>query len=263
MSTSSESQAPPNKELVGALLKACSLLDHFGADRPEWTLNELTAVSGMNKTTIHRLMATLIHAGWVDRTGDGAYRVTVRLFEIGSSALAELDLRSAARPHLLALAAGFGDTAYLMVPADEGAVCIDKVDGTGSLVVAGINIGTVLPYHAAAGPVVMLANSPALRDRWVQEGLTRFTSRTMHDPGALAAHLDRVRDAGYSLSESDYLDGVSAVAAPVRDQTGAVVGSISVGGRAENFTGPTLDAKIEQVTRAALRVSSVVQAAAG
>lgn len=263
MTQSPEPESPPKRELVGALLKACSLLDLFGADRPAWTLNELTAASGMNKTTVHRLMATLIHAGWIHRTGEGEYRATVRLFEIGASSLADLDVRSAARPHLIDLAAEFGDTAYLMVPAEEGAVCIDKVEGTGNLVVAGINIGTVLPYHAAAGPVVMLANSQSLRDRWVHDGLAKYTDHTQQDPTALTTHLDRVLEDGYSLSESDYLDGVSAVAAPVLDKEGTISASISIGGRAENFTGALLEAKISQVTRTAMRISSVLRAIAG
>lgn len=262
-STAPGPDAALNKELVGALLKACSLLDRFGADRPTWTLNELTAVSGMNKTTIHRLMATLIHAGWVDRTPEGGYRATVRVFEIGASALADLDIRSAARPHMTDLAAEFGDTAYLMVPAEEGAVCIDKVEGSGNLVVAGINIGTVLPYHAAAGPVVMLACSSKLRDTWIRQGLPTFTSRTIYEPSALVAHLDVVRDIGFSVSESDFLEGVSAVAAPIFDASGSVLGSISIGGRSENFRGKTLDNKVAAVKRAATRISSVLQAAEG
>lgn len=148
-----------------------------------------------------------------------------------------------------------------MVPAEEGAVCIDKVEGSGSLVVAGINVGTVLPYHAAAGPVAMLAHSPELRETWIRQGLSTYTSRTVHEPGALAVHLDEVRAAGYSLSESDFLEGVSAVAAPILDDDGSVLGSISIGGRSENFNGQILETKIAQVRRAARRISSALQAA--
>ena len=248
---------------MGTLLKACTLLERFGADRPTWTLNELTEASGMNKTTVHRMMATLIHAGWVVRTPEGAYRVTVRIVEIGASALAEMDIRSAARSSMTDLVAEFGDTAYLMVPSERGAVCIDKVEGSGSLVVAGINIGTVLPYHAAAGPVVILAHSPQLQDSWIRRDLHTYTSRTVHEPNALVAHLEEVRANGYSLSESDYLEGVSAVAAPILGDGDSVLGSISIGGRTENFRGDTLERKVAAVRRAAQRISSVLQVTGG
>ncbi|MGC5257765.1 IclR family transcriptional regulator [Gordonia sp. DT218] len=260
MASPIEPESHAGREVVGAVLKACALLEHFGADRPVWTLNELTAASGMNKTTVHRLMATLIHAGWVARTGEGAYRVAMPVFEVGSAALIKLDIRSAARPLMVQLAEAFGDTAYLMVPADQGAVCIDRLEGNNPLIVAGINIGSVMPYHAAAGPIVMLANSEEIRAQWIRNGLQAFTDRTLTDVDRLTAHLDGVRDAGYSVSDSDYLAGVAAVAAPIFGRAGAMVASISIGGRVESFRGAALDEKVDGVLDAAARVTRVMQA---
>lgn len=259
VATFADPETPSSREVVGAVLKACTLLEHFSADRPSWTLNELTSASGMNKTTVHRLMATLIHAGWIERTDNGAYRVGLRVFEVGSAALSDLDIRSAAKPFMTELAADFGDTAYLMVPAEQGAVCIDLVEGNSSLVVAGISVGTVLPYHAAAGPTVMLAMSDTLRARWISDRLPAFTDRTLTDAAALTRHLDRIREIGYSVSDSDYLDGVAAVAAPITDRSGDLIASISIGGRIEGFAGDALAAKVDRVCDAAARISTVLQ----
>ena len=245
---------------MGAVLKACALLEHFGAERPVWTLNELTATSGMNKTTVHRLMATLIHAGWVNRTDEGAYRIAMPVFEIGAAALSKLDIRSAAKPFMSELATAFGNTAYLMVPAEQGAVCIDLLEGRNPLVVAGISIGSVLPYHTAAGPIVMLAHSKALRDRWVTADLPAITDQTITEVDRLVEHLDEITAAGYSVSNSDYLPGVAAVAAPILGRDGAVVASISVGGRVEEFEGDALTEKIERVCAAGIRITRIVQA---
>lgn len=255
-----QSDTAGSRDIVGAVLKACTLLGHFDAAHPTWTLNDLTAVSGMNKTTVHRLMATLMQAGWVDRTAEGSYRIGMPVFEIGSSALVQLDIRTAAQPFMNQLAEEFGDTAYLMVPADEGAVCIDRVEGNNPLVVAGINIGSVLPYHAAAGPIAMLAHSKPLRDRWIDSHLTPYTDHTITDRTALTEHLDRVQRAGYSVSNSDYLTGVAAVAAPILGRNGTVVASISIGGRVEAFTGTALTTKIERVVDAATRLRRVAEA---
>lgn len=255
-----ESESQAGRDIVGAVLKACGLLEHFDAARPVWTLNELTTASGMNKTTVHRLMTTLIHAGWIDRTTEGSYRIAMPVFEIGSAALVQLDIRTAARPFMVDLAETFGDTAYLMVPAEEGAVCIDRLEGSNPLVVAGINIGSVMPYHAAAGPIVMLAYSEALRDRWFRRELQEFTDRTLTDRSTLTEHLDAVRSAGYSVSNSDYLQGVAAVAAPILGRDGTAVASISVGGRVEAFEGTALEEKIHKVREAATRLTRVAEA---
>lgn len=248
-----------NREVVGALLRACSLLEYFGVDHPTWTLNELTTASGMNKTTVHRTMATLIHAGWVNRTEEGAYRIGLRVFQIGSAAVEKLDVRSAARSFMTDLAESFGDTAYLMVPAEQGAVCIDRVEGPNTLVVAGINIGTVIPYHTAAGPMVMLAYSKPLQDKWIRNDLPSFTDHTIVDIKALRQHLNAVRHDGYTVSNSDYLNGVAAVAAPILDRSGTLIASISIGGRAEAFEGAALQAKIDSVRNAAARISCIIQ----
>ena len=71
----------------------------------------------------------------------------------------------------------------------------------------GISVGTVLQSHAAAGPTVMLAMSDELRARSIRGQLLTFTDRTLTDPADLTRHLDRSREIGYSVSDSDYLDG--------------------------------------------------------
>lgn len=254
------SKAQGGRAVVGSVLKACRLLDHFDNAHPVWTLNALTAKSGMNKTTVHRLMTTMIQAGWVDRTAAGAYRIAIRVFEIGSSALVQLDIRAAAHPFMVDLARTFGDTAYLMVPADEGAVVIDRLEGSNPLVVVGISIGSVLPYHAAAGPMAMLAFSPDIRQRWIDDDLPSFTNSTLTDSVRLIERLDHIRSAGYAFGNSDYLQGVAAVAAPVLGKNGVVVASISVGGRVEAFEGAALSAKVRKVCDAAAQLSRVAEA---
>ena len=118
------------------------------------------------------------------------------MFAIGAAALAEFDLRAEARPTLEQLAKRFGDTAFLMVPEEAGAVCIDRVEGGKPLVVAGIGIGSVLPYHAAAAPVAMVAFDPQLRARVLAGPLPAFTARTHVNAEEFARHLDRVRADG-------------------------------------------------------------------
>ena len=249
-----------SRETVGSVLRACRLLEHFGADRPVITLAELTAASGLNKPTVHRLMTSFVEAGWVHRDAAGAYRVRMPVFAVGAAALAEFDLRTEARPALEELAARFGDTAFLMVPADAGAVCIDRVEGGKPLVVAGIGIGTVLPWHAAAAPVVMAAVDPTIRERALAGELTAFTAATYVDRDGFAAHLAAVRDAGIAISRDDYLGGVSAVAAPVLGRDGALEATLSLGGRSEDFTGEAGDARATAVAEAARRLSTTVGA---
>ncbi|WP_042937782.1 IclR family transcriptional regulator [Rhodococcus sp. AW25M09] len=260
MASPTESDAHAGRDIVGAVVKACRLLEHFDTSHPVWTLNDLTTASRMNKTTVHRLMTTMIHAGWVDRTPEGSYRIAMPVFEIGSSALTQLDIRGAAASYMREIANTFGDTAYLMVPAGEGAVCIDRLEGSNSLVVAGISIGSVLPYHAAAGPISMLAHSAEIRDQWLTGSLPAYTPETVTESSALMSHLEQIRTQGYAVSRSDYLAGVAAVGAPILGRRGAVVAAISVGGRIEAFEGVALQRKIDTIVAAAAALSRVAAA---
>lgn len=247
-----------SRETVGSVLRACQLLGEFGADRPVITLAELTASSGLNKPTVHRLMTSFVEAGWVDRDSAGAYRIRMPLFAIGAAALSGFDLRVEARPELEDLAARFGDTAFLMVPSDAGAVCIDRVEGGKPMVLAGVAVGSVLPFHAAAAPVAMVAFDPALRARVLVAPMPSYTEHTHVDPVEFAGHLDTVREEGVSRSRDDYLTGVSAVAAPVLGPGPALVATISLGGRSEDFAATEGEKRAAAIRDAAARLSGTV-----
>jgi DNA-binding IclR family transcriptional regulator len=251
------------KSLVNSVIKACQIIETFTQDRPALTLGELAEANGLNKTTTHRLLASLVRAGWLARGPDGAYKISMRLFTVGSVALTGFDLRDEARPFLIDLARRFGDTAYLMTPSDGGAVCIDLVEGDSALTIKKISIGSVLPYHAAAAPMLMLALSARLQDRWLAHPLERFTPDTITNPDRLRTELARIAETGYTVSDQDYLDGVAAVAAPVRDNTEALTATISLGGPAHHFRGSRLVESIDAVRTAAADLSGHLGSATG
>lgn len=254
--TPDDQEGGENKNIVGSVLKACQLMECFTRETPALTLNAMTSATGMNKTTVHRLAATLIRAGWLTRGDGGTYRLTMKPFRVGAVALADLSLRDEAEPFLRHLADRFGDTAYLMIPGAEGAVCVERVQGNNPVVVNSVGVGTVLPYHTAAGPVVLLAHSGELRERWLGRDLDQYTSHTLTDRESLLARLDAVIRDGYAISEEDYLYGVGAVAAPVRDAQDDVVATLSLGGVNAGFRGRRLLEIIEEVTTAARELSA-------
>ncbi|GHF71234.1 DNA-binding IclR family transcriptional regulator [Amycolatopsis bartoniae] len=244
------------KNLVNSVRRAGQLLEAFDQGHPALGLTELADATGLNKTTTHRLLATLVRMGWLTKTVEGEYKIGMKLFSLGSIALAGFSLRDEARPLLLELAEQFGDTAYLMIPGDGGAVVIDLFEGSGPLTVKHISVGTVLPYHAAAGPMTILAYLPEVRERWLSGPLERFTDQTVVNPGVLAGQLDKIRAEGYTISDEDYLVGVGAVAAPVFGRGGVLQATISLGGPVVNFRGSHLLGVITGVREAAATLSS-------
>ncbi len=250
-----EESATDPKNVVNSVLRACQMLEVFSHDRPALTLGELADAADMKKTTAHRILASLVQAGWVSQRPDGAYKINMRLFSVGSVALAELNLRDEARPLLRRLSEQFGDTAYLMVPSVDGAVCIDIVEGASPLTIKSIAVGSVLPYHVAAGPLTILAYSAELRSRWLSRPLEEFTAHTVADSDVLQDQLDKIISEGYTVSDQDFLEGVGAVAAPVFGPSGDVPATVSLGGPAAHFRGSNLVGVIAAVRDAGERLT--------
>jgi DNA-binding IclR family transcriptional regulator len=244
------------KNIVGSVIKASRLLDAFSNDRREVFLGEFIKETGYNKTTAYRLLQTMVSGGWLTRSPSGGYRLGMRVLLLGAIARADLDLRNEALPFMRALAEEFGDTAFLMVPGPQGAVTIEAVVGRNPVRVHGVTVGSVLPYHVAAGPVVIAAFSPRIENEVLAGDRVKLTPETIVTKAALRAKYAEVRDLGYAVSVEDYIDEVAAVAAPVLDATGAPVASLSVGGPANRFTGPLLSQIIDRVVASAEALSS-------
>lgn len=230
------SQELDPKNIVGSIIKASRLLDLFTMERREVSLGEFTSESGYNKTTAYRLLQTLVTAGWLVRSAAGGYRLGTRPLVLGAIARTDLELRNEALPYMQELADEFGDTAFLMVPGPQGAVTIETVAGGNPVRVHGLSLGSVLPYHVAAAPVVLAAFSPKIEAEVLGGDLKRYTGKTTVTKVALRAKFAEVRERGFATSMEDYADDVAAVAAPVLAADGTAIAALSVGGPANRFT---------------------------
>jgi DNA-binding IclR family transcriptional regulator len=244
------------KSTVNSVLKALNILECFTAETPEYSVAELARLTGINKATCHRLVATMVQAGWLQRSADANYRPTLKVFRIGSPALGGIDLRDQCRDILRELASHFGDTAYLMVADGIRAVCLDRVEGSNPVQVNIVDIGSSLPLNVGAAPLAILAYRNDLLERLSTGDLQRFTPKTMSSMTALNKSLAEVRRRGYSISLEDIIDGVGAIGAPIRGGDGDVVGALSLGGLAGRFQPPRQEEIAAAVTNAAKAASA-------
>ncbi|WP_019930197.1 IclR family transcriptional regulator [Nocardia sp. BMG111209] len=246
------------KNIVGSIIKGSRLLDLYTTDRRELSLGEFTRETGYNKTTTYRLLQTLVAVGWLVRSAKGDYRLGPRLLVLGAIARADLDLRNEALPFMQRLADEFGDTAFLMVPGQHGAVTIETCVGSNPVRVHGLAVGAVIPYHVAAGPVVLAAFSPELEAAALAGERRRFTPGSTTDEAALRAKFAEVRAQGYAFSTEDYIEDVCAVAAPVFGPDGCAVASLSVGGPANRFADGLRERAVARVVELAADLSARV-----
>ena len=212
----------------------------------------------LHKSTIHRLLAALERHGYIRRQpGNGKYSLGLKLFELGSRAVAGLDLREPAQSILERLVSETGETAHLCV-IDGGQMVSVAIAESSRTVRTPATVGRRSPLHCTAVGKAILAFLPerALRALLKQQPLRKFTSRTLVTRAALMAELARIRARGYAIDDEEIEEGLRCVGAPVRNYSGAVVASLSIAGPAFRLSRARLPLLAEAVTDAAERLSA-------
>jgi DNA-binding IclR family transcriptional regulator len=215
--------------VVRALAKGLAMLSLFDAEHREWTLDEMVSELDLPRMTGYRMARTLQSAGYlVTDPHSGRYRLGPAL--LASTYLSEgyAELVAIARPYLESLVEETGESATLAVDVDGVAVCVDMVDSPRPHK-REVAVGRVIGDTANAHGKMYAAGLPdADRRRILAMPHERLTPRTITDPQELAEELDRVREEGVAFDIEERNIGTCAVAAPVKDQMGGVIGSISV-----------------------------------
>ncbi|MCC8251066.1 IclR family transcriptional regulator [Saccharothrix luteola] len=193
------------------------------------TLDELSGVIEVHKSTTMRLLRTLESHRFVQREGVHHYRLGTALFDLANRALEERDVRRSAENALRDLNARTGYTVHLASYEDGEVIYIDKYDSTHPMRMYS-RIGRRAPLHCTAVAKVLLADLPEPRRREVARSIdyVPLTANTITTPDAYLAELDRVRAAGYAVDNAEHEDFIHCVAAPVRGARGEVVAAVSM-----------------------------------
>jgi len=215
---------------VQVIERAMAIIDSLAGERPDRSLMELAGELQLHKSTVHRLLMILERHRLVEReTRTGRYRLGLRLFELGSLAIARFNIRERARHHLERLVSEVDETVHLCV-LDAGEVLyVDKIEPSRSVRMAS-RIGRRNGAHCSAVGKAMLAHLPEREvDEVVkQHGLARFTPRTIVTPADLKSELKATRKRGYAIDNEEAEEGVRCVGAAVLGHNGHPLAAISV-----------------------------------
>lgn len=216
---------------MGTVDRAIAVL-HTLAEAPgDLGNNEISRRTGVNPSTVSRLLATLATDELVTRVADtGRFRLGPRLVELGNAALARIDLRQLCRPHLEALTEKTGETATLSVPYQQGTITVDFVQSPSS-VRSVAQVGRPSVAHATATGKVFLAYS----GKAPPTPMAPYTSRTVTDPAELAAQLRQVGRRGWAQVVGEREEDLNALAAPVLAAAEGLVGVVGLQGPAGRF----------------------------
>lgn len=210
---------------MGSVLKTFEVLDVFGREWRPMSVAELCRETGQPKSSLHRVLSTLVQAGVLEQNEHGLYRLTLKLWRIGALALTELDALRIARPHLEALTRAADETVHLAIlENDDGVVYLTKVESPRSIR-AQTQIGKVTPSWCTATGRSMLAFDMAARERMLARPKKKYTPATVTDAAGLKRVLDDVAHNGFAVTKAENHPEMGGVAAPIRDHSGKVIAS--------------------------------------
>ena len=240
------------------LIKGLGLLEVLAhADRP-LGVTELAHRIGIGKSNVHRLLQALVELGYVRRDGDaGSYAASIRLWELGSAVLANLDLKRAAQSWMDWLLDRTRETVHLSVLDGDEVVYVHKLDSL-EPVRAYTQIGGRAPAHCVATGKAMLAWTGEPQLEALSRRLRAASPRTITDPAEFVREMERVRQSGFAVNRGEWRESVGGVAAPVRDPSGRVVAAVGLSGPIERLRPSSFKSLSADVIRAAEGTSAAL-----
>jgi IclR family transcriptional regulator, KDG regulon repressor len=191
----------------------------------------------LHKSTVSRLLQVLKHRGYVDKDpSTGQYRIGLKIIELASSQLENVELRLEARGPMQTLAQATGQTVFLAVERGTEAVYIDKTEAYDSLKRYTI-IGTSVPlYCTALGKALLMEKPEAELTAFLEAAnLVPRGPNTLLDPDRIKADLRTCAARGYTIDDEENEAGVRCIGAPVYDYLTRTVAAVSVSGTTESI----------------------------
>jgi DNA-binding IclR family transcriptional regulator len=232
-----EADRTADRGSLKSMHKLMAILDCFSRYDRSLTLNEISTRCGMPKTTVHRLVSSLREVKLLeqDRERD-RYRMGIRLFELGSIVLGNLDIYREAKPLVDRLMNATGEDAHLCVFDGTNMVSIEHLEPGLSSVNWTTTLSIGPSYCTGVGKAALAFQDRAVVDKIIRGGLVPYTPNTITDPARLYEELALTAERGYSIDEGEHQPDVRCVAAPVYNSAGRVFAALSVTGPKSRMT---------------------------
>ena len=226
-----------DKSRIHSISKMMDVLSCFSTVNRSFGLAQLASAAKLPRATAHRMLSALREIGFIEQDArSGSYSLGIRLFELGSLALANMDLLREAKPHIDRLSRLTGQPAHLGLFNGYAVVVVEREE-PGERPSRSIPDTETAPAHCTGvGKAVLAFQRPEVVQRVIDAGLKTYTVNTIATPERLYRELAETRARGYSIDDCEHQLWVRCVAAPIRNSAGHVFASISVTGAADRMT---------------------------
>lgn len=241
---------------TGVAGKVFSILELLAQSGQELGPTEIAKALDLNKTTIYRLLKTMVERGYAVKSKGGTYTIGPKLTEIASYNINRLELQTEAKPYLSMLYTELGLSVHLGVLDGTDIVYIEKMDLYPTSP-SFAQVGYRSPAYCSSIGKCLLASlsGDALDEALYSYHFVQHTPNTITNLQEFKKVLRKVRTQGWAIDNEEYLLGNRCVGAPVYDYRGDAIACISVSGSKEQLSDERLPVIIDKVRQTAVLVS--------
>ncbi len=207
-------------------------------------ITEMAVASGLNKTTVFRLVTTLVRLGYAEqKRGSDRYRLTMKFLRLSADTLSGIDMRRYARPYLEHISQLTGETVHLVERSGNSIVYIDKFDcATNSIrMVSRVGLSLPMVYTAVGRAIMARLSDEEVRRIWDSTVIEKKTPHTITDFAVFAREIARIRQRGYAVDQEENELGVRCVGTALPDMYGNYEYAFSVSAPANRMDEATED----------------------
>jgi len=226
-----ETESTPDPELyVDAFARGLSVIRAFDAEHPRLSLAEVAEAVNISRASARRLLATLVHLGYVHADGR-TFSLSPKVMQLGYAYLSGQTLTEIVEHYVVNVAEMTGESCSVCVLDDTDVVYIGRAS-TKKIMSINLSIGTRLPAWATATGRVLLGalDDSARRERLERSELSAHTGTTLTRIDDLISAISDAQRDGYAFTSQELEAGLTAVAVPLKDKSGRILAAMNVAG---------------------------------
>lgn len=221
-------------------------------------ISELSKSTNLHKSTVHRLVSALVENEYLYQSENSKYKLTFKLYEVGSRAVENLSVLDAARSVIEKLAEEVEEVVHLVVRNESEVVYVDKKNPSSHSSIMGSRVGSSNPMYCTAVGKSLLFDSDEkeIQKMWNSSIIKKITENTITDFSDFQEEIEKSKSRGYAIDDEENEKGIRCLGAPIRNYKNEIVAAISVSGpitrvneeNIEEYTKPLLKA-VKEISR--------------
>ncbi|TDO94345.1 IclR family transcriptional regulator [Halanaerobium saccharolyticum] len=246
----------PN-QLIKSLDRALDILELIVDRENGMGVTEISRELEIHKSTVYRLLDTLKFRGFLEKNEDNhKYIAGIKLFELSSKVLNEIDSRVRVRPYLEELMQKTEETIHLGILDAGEVIYLDKVESNATIRMYS-QVGKRVPAHSTSLGKAIMAHLPEERVKEIlkEKGMEKNTENTITEVDKFLDHLEKVRKQGYAVDDEEQEEDIRCIAGPIFNHQGKVVAAFSISAPMTRMTESRMNELAELVVEYSQKMS--------